>query len=310
MSNKQRQNKIYYPKDIDKDKQILLWYDCLSCFGMAKDNLDIIHQDYASERHLFGKDICFAINYDESDYRIGLKTLLKKIGYRLYILNLPVKWHRQPIVWNVDNIVLEVLGLLASNHLMVSEEFVKFISPNLKKQFSFRGRVGHYQNIQSYFNQVQPSLFMHKSDEVTLLAHVMLRYTLEKEMISGSLQVQDLPDAWVQGIEHYFNIVPKSDFEGFLQDDYWINGLFGYFPCYMISAIIASQVFSVMKDSDSKILSEIENGNFSSFLLWINKNVCDHGAKCSSVDLLKKITGQKLNINFYKNYLIDKYLNI
>ncbi|WDM85025.1 carboxypeptidase [Ehrlichia sp. JZT12] len=310
VSNKQKQDKIYYPKDIDKNKQILLGYDCLSYFGIVEDNIGIIHQDYASQSYSFGKDICFAIDYDESNYKVGLKSLLKKIGYRLYVLNLPVKWHKQPIGWNVNNIIPEVLGLLMSNHLMMSKEFVKFISPNLKKQFSFRGRVGHYQNIHYYFNQVQPSLFMHKSDEITLLAHIMLRYTLEKEMISDSLQVQDLPDAWVQGMKHYFNIVPKNDFEGFLQDDYWIDGLFGYFPCYMISTIIASQIFTVMKNSNSKILSEIEKGNFSSFLLWVNKNVCDYGAKYNSMEFLRKITGQKLNVNFYKNYLIDKYLNM
>ena len=309
VADKQKQNKICRPKDIDKGKQILLGYDCLSNFFSVEDNLEIVHQDYASQRYSFIKDVCFAIDYDKSNYKVGLKSLLKKIGYRLYVLNLPVEWHKQPIGWNINNVIPEVLGLLMSDHLMMSKEFVKFISPNLKKRFSFRGKVGHDQNVHAYFNQVQPSLFMHKSDEVTLLAHIMLRYTLEKEMVNGSLQVRDLPDAWVQGMKHYFNIAPKNDFEGFMQDDYWINGLFGYFPCYMISSIIASQVFTVMKNDNSQILSEIEKGNFSSFLLWMNKNVCDQGAKYSSMELLKKITGQKLNVNFYKNYLIDKYLN-
>ncbi|AHC39337.1 gluzincin family metallopeptidase [Ehrlichia muris] len=310
IGDKQKHNKICYPKNINKDKQILLGYDTLSCFGMIGNNINIIDQDYVSNRYSFGKELSFLVDYDESNYRVGLKTLLRKIGYALYALNLPEMWYKQPVGWNINNILPEVLGLLTSTHLMMSTEFIQFISPILKKQFSFRGKVGHYENIQLYFNEVRPNLFMHKSDEVTLLAHIMLRYTLEKEMISDSLQVQDLPDAWVQGMKHYFNIAPKNDLEGFLQDDYWVSGIFGYFPCYMISAIIASQIFSVMENSCSQVLSQVAKGDLSLFTSWMNKNICDCGTKYSSMDLLKKITGQKLNVAFYKNYLADKYLNV
>ena len=310
IDDKQKHNKICYPKSVNKNKQMLLGYDTLSCFGMIGDNINIIDQDHVSNRYSFGKDMSFLVNYDESDYRVGLKTLLRKIGYALYALNLPERWYKQPVGWNLGNILPEVLGLLTSTHLMMSKEFIQFISPILKKQFSFRGKVGYYENVQLYFNEVRPSLFMHKSDEVTLLAHIMLRYTLEKEMISDSLQVQDLPDAWIQGMKHYFNIAPKNDLQGFLQDDYWVSGIFGYFPCCIISAIIASQIFSTMENNNSQILSQVAKGDLSLFTSWMNKNICDYGTKYSSVDLLKKITGQKLNVAFYKNYLTDKYLNV
>ncbi|AUO54667.1 gluzincin family metallopeptidase [Ehrlichia canis] len=310
ISDKQKHSKICYPKDIGEDKQVLFGYDILSCFGITGDNVNVTNQGYINNRYSLTKDLSFLVDYDKSDYRIGIRTLFRKIGYALYNLNLPEKWIKQPVGWNVNSIFSEILGLLTSNHLMLSRECVKYMSTSLKKRFSFRGKVGHYENMQLYFNEVQPSLFMHRSDEVTLLGHIMLRYTLEKEMINDSLQVQDLPDAWVQGMKHYFNIVPKNDLEGFLQDDYWVSGVFGYFPCCMISAIIASQIFCFMKNSNSQILSQVERGDFSYFVSWINKNVCDYGTRYSSLELLKKITGQKLNVNFYKNYLTDKYLNV
>ena len=216
VSNKQEQVKIYYPKDVDENKQVNLGYGCLSYFGITHDNINVNHhQDFESNSYLLGEDVGFFINYDKSNYKVGLKSLLKRIGYALSTLNQPVKWYKQPLCWNMGSIIPGVLSFLISEHLMVSKEFVNFIAPKLKKQFSFRGRVGYYENIRSYFNQVQPSLFMHKSDEVTLLAHIMLRYTLEKEMINDTLQVQDLPDAWIHGMKHYFNIAPTNDFEGF-----------------------------------------------------------------------------------------------
>ncbi|QGR02625.1 carboxypeptidase [Ehrlichia ruminantium] len=310
VSNKQKQVKIYYPKDIDENKQVNLGYDCLSYFGITHDNVNIDCQKFESNKYLLRENVGFSINYDKNNYKVGLKSLLKRVGYTLCILNLPVKWYNQPICWNMSSIIPGVLSFLISEHLMMSKEFISFIAPKLKKQFSLRGRVGYYENVQSYFNQVQPSLFMHKSDEVTLLAHIMLRYTLEKEMINDTLQVQDLPDAWIQGMKHYFNITPDNDFEGFLQDDCWVNGIFGHVPCSIISLVIASQMFSMMQKDQPQILLEVEKGDFSLFLSWVNKNICHYGAKYNSTDFLKKISGQKLNVSFYKNYLVDKYLKV
>ncbi|QLK53398.1 carboxypeptidase M32 [Ehrlichia ruminantium] len=310
VNTKQKQIKVYYPRDIDENKQINLGYDCLSYFGIVSDNISINHQGFESSRYLLGEDVSFLINYDKSDYKIGLKSLLKRVGYVLCTLNPPIKWSKQPLCWNIGSIIPGILSFLISEHLMMSKEFINFIAPKLKKQFSFRGKVGCYENIQSYFSQVQPSLFMHKADEVTLLAHIMLRYTLEKEMINDTLQVQDLPDAWIQGMKHYFNVTPADDFEGFLQDDSWVNGMFGYIPCNIISIIIASQMFNVMQKDEPQILLEVEKGDFSLFLSWINRNICHYGGRYNSIDFLKKVTGQKLNVGFYKNYLVDKYLKV
>ena len=47
---------------------------------------------------------------------------------------------------------------------------------------------------------------------VTYPAHVILRYRLERQMIDGTLAIDDLPDAWSAQMQSLLNgIVPDSD---------------------------------------------------------------------------------------------------
>ena len=58
----------------------------------------------------------------------------------------------------------------------------------------------------------------------------MLRYELEVALISGSLGIRDLPEAWNERSASLIGARPTSDREGVLQDVHWSLGMFGYFP--------------------------------------------------------------------------------
>ncbi len=53
----------------------------------------------------------------------------------------------------------------------------------------------------------------------------MLRYELEKELISGTLEVDDLKEAWNEKMVSYLGIKPEDDAQGVLQDVHWADGL-------------------------------------------------------------------------------------
>lgn len=42
-----------------------------------------------------------------------------------------------------------------------------------------------------------------EADEVTYNLHILLRYELEKQLFAGSLQVEDIPEAWNSAMEKY-----------------------------------------------------------------------------------------------------------
>ncbi|KJV69014.1 gluzincin family metallopeptidase [Candidatus Neoehrlichia procyonis] len=304
---KQNHSRVYYAKSVDEDKQKAFGNYCLSLFGIQND---VIFTKASCNNYVVKEKYEFIVRYDELNYKCGIENLLKNIGYFLYELNLPKQWANQLVGRYSGSIMYEAQGMLMSCHLMHDKGFINYIAPSVKKFLSLRGKVSSCENIYSYFTRIQPSTLFDESDEVTFLAHVMLRYTLEKEMINDDLQVKDLPDAWFQGIKYYFNLTSNDDFDQLMQDGYWINGLFGYIPCMAISAIVAAQIFDTIKKCDTEILEEVSKGNFKNLFIWLSKNLHSYGAKYNSMALLQKVTKQSLNVDFYKNYLINKYLNI
>ena len=64
-------------------------------------------------------------------------------------------------------------------------------------------RVTHGQpdNLYRLSTRVARSFIRVDADEVTYPAHVILRYRLERAMIDGDLDPEDLPGAWVGRLE-------------------------------------------------------------------------------------------------------------
>ena len=56
-----------------------------------------------------------------------------------------------------------------------------------------------------------PSLIRVESDEVTYPLHVIIRYEVERDMINGSLSVDDVPATWNAKMQEYLGCTPPDD---------------------------------------------------------------------------------------------------
>ena len=101
----------------------------------------------------------------------------------------------------------------------------------------------------------------------------MLRYELEKQLLSGELAVRDLPEAWNAGMEQRLGIRPPNDMEGCLQDIHWAIGSFGYFPSYALGAVIAAQLSESLRIDVPALDEQLARGEFSGLLEWLRTNV-------------------------------------
>ncbi|MEH0831030.1 gluzincin family metallopeptidase [Anaplasma bovis] len=305
--DRQGRNKVHVAKSVPLDRQKAFheYIRGTMCSGvdvpaeaLCWDSLNLVEWP----------DEC--VFYDESDYRTGLRGTLESIGRFLYQAHLPKKWISQPVGRVSGSVMYEAQGLIMSLHLLMEENFFEFMLPMLKKHFSFRSRVADMNNVRLYLLGVDSDVLMKRASEVTSLAHVMLRYALEKEMIDGDLSASDLPDAWMQGMKYYFDKVPANEMEGFLQDDYWARGIFGYLPARVLGAIVAAQIFAAMKNHKTDIFANVKNGDFTSVVSWLNRYVYSNGSRYGSTMMLKKITGRRVDVDSYKNYLVGKYLGM
>ncbi|HOX30714.1 MAG TPA: carboxypeptidase M32 [Spirochaetales bacterium] len=156
-------------------------------------------------------------------------------------------------------------------------------------------------------NKVEPSLIRVEADEVSYGLHVILRFELESALLSGSLQVAELPGAWNAKMRELLDLAPPDDARGCLQDVHWSAGLFGYFPSYALGNLYASQLWDAMLAELPGIEARIEGADTAELLAWLRSKVHASGAACLPGELVERATGSPLDPGHFTRYLRAKY---
>ena len=159
-------------------------------------------------------------------------------------------------------------------------------------------------------NNVKSSLIRTNADELTYHLHVLIRYEIEKGLIEGSIEVDELPSKWNNLYKKYLDIDVPSDSMGVLQDIHWSHGSFGYFPTYTLGSFYAAQFYTQASIEISNIDAKIEDGDTKELLNWLREKIHKQGERYDAKDLCKKITGEELNFKYFMDYTKDKYSRI
>jgi carboxypeptidase Taq len=184
--------------------------------------------------------------------------------------------------------------------------FLKTIYPALQEQFPSQLQGVTVEEFYKAINQAKTSFIRTESDELTYSLHIMIRYELEKQLISGTLAVKDLPAAWNKLYEEYLGITPPNDKLGCLQDVHWSGGAFGYFPSYALGNAISMQLVNKMNETIN-VDQIIASGKLDPLKEWFTNNIYVHGKLYPPFELLEKVTGEPLNPNYYCDYLEAKF---
>lgn len=158
-------------------------------------------------------------------------------------------------------------------------------------------------------NEVSPSLIRVEADELTYSLHIMIRYELEKGILSGEYLVKDLPRVWNEKMYEYLGVVPSTDSEGVLQDVHWSCGLIGYFPSYALGNVYSLQILNAMK-KDINIEGTLERGELKRIKEWLREKIHRYGKLKTPKEIMVSVTGEELNPEYYIEYLKEKYKNI
>ena len=159
-------------------------------------------------------------------------------------------------------------------------------------------------------NRVTPSPIRVEADEVTYNLHIMLRTELEMALLTGALEVRDLPEAWGERTEAYLGLAAPSDREGVLQDIHWSAGLIGSFPTYTIGNVMAAQWFEAARMGDDTITPGLATGDYTPLRRWLEGHVYRFGRAYTGGELLERATGRGLDAAPYLAYLEKKYRDL
>jgi carboxypeptidase Taq len=263
----------------------------------------------------------FTINFSSTDVRVTTRvdennfssmtwSCIHETGHALYEQGLPASQYGLPLGEAASLSMHESQSRLWENNVGRSLGFWKHYFPQLQQHFpSQLGKVsvdGFYKGI----NKIEPSLIRTEADELTYHFHVFIRYELEKKLIEGAINTNDIPAFWNEQYKKYLGINVPDDKQGCLQDIHWSHGSFGYFPTYSLGSFYAAQFYSFAKSSLSGLETEIQNGNSLNLLKWLRENIHRHGRKYTSEELCSKITGKGLDIQYFMDHLLQKYTMI
>ncbi len=159
-------------------------------------------------------------------------------------------------------------------------------------------------------NKSQSSAIRVNADELTYTLHVILRYRIEKMLIDEALPVKELPAVWRELSSSIIRYDIKNDSEGVLQDSHWAGGSFGYFPSYAIGNIYSVMIFNKMKEAlggDDRFNSLLERGEFSEIISFLDRSIWRNGSIYTPSEVLERMTGSKIDVKPYKEYLLHKF---
>ena len=252
-------------------------------------------------------DCRITTRFNPSDFSSGLFGVLHEAGHGLYEQGLDPDHFGLPTGTAVSLGIHESQSRLLENQVGRSLEFWRFIYPLAIKFFPAQLAHVTLNDFHKAINQVQPGFIRVDADEVTYNLHIIFRYELEKDLISQSLSIKDLPEAWNAKMETYLGLKPKNDAMGCLQDIHWSAGLFGYFPTYLLGNLYAAQFVAKAKKEISWNENTLNADILFELRQWLKKNIHVQGKRYLPGKLCEKVTGQKLDKVFFEQYLSQKF---
>lgn len=282
----------------------------LADIGYTKDRgrLDLSTHPFSSSAHPTDSRITTRIH--PNSLMSNISVLLHEAGHSFYEMGLPLEHYGSPLCEAVSLGIHESQSRFWETRIGQSKPFWKYYLPQLKK--AFKGKLDAY-TLDSFYraiNKVTPSFIRVEADEVTYPLHIILRFELEKEMIEGTLDPADLPEAWNCKSEELLGIRPKRVSDGCLQDIHWSMGAFGYFPTYNLGNMYAAHLFKKFEKDNSDWKKRVAAGEFVFIKEWLSDKIYRHGRRYNSKELLEKATGSNFNARAYTDYLKEKYREI
>jgi carboxypeptidase Taq len=288
-------------------KQRALCVEVMKAVGFPFDRGRLDESEHQFTEGMAG-DIRITTRVEANDPFQGLLGALHETGHAMYDLGLPTAWRDQPVGRNRGMALEESQSLFLEMQVARSRPFLRYLKPLLEKHYGVSGPEWDVENLYRHLTRVRHGLVRADADELTYPAHVLLRYDLEKRLLSGALSVADLPEAWNEAAQSRLGIRPQNDVEGCLQDVHWAVGQFGHFPAYALGSLIASQLWEKLRTAREGLDEEIARGDFSGLFGWLREHVHAVGAKMTVQDLVTDATDRPLSAAPALRYLEAKYL--
>ncbi len=254
------------------------------------------------------EDTRLTTRYREGDFVGSLWGVIHETGHGRYEQNLPREWLGQPVAWARSAGIHESQSLSFEMQIGLSRPFVGLLAPILAQHFGEQPAFDA-DNLYRWLTRVQPSFIRVEADELTYPLHVILRYRIERDLIEGRVEADDIPTLWDTAMAELLDVDTRGNFQnGCMQDVHWGEGLFGYFPSYTLGAMYAAQWFAAIRKANPDLDARIAIGDLNPAFDWLRENIWLQASRWSTDELVTRATGGPLDAAHYRKHLESRYL--
>ncbi|WP_114968139.1 carboxypeptidase M32 [Rhodoferax ferrireducens] len=284
--------------------------------ALGADIMGILGFDFSAGRldsstHPFSggvaEDVRITTRYSEDDFMRSLMGIVHETGHARYEQNLPRDTVHLPVGRARSMGIHESQSLSFEMQLGRSPSFLALISPLLKKHLGEQPAF-EAANLARLFSRVQPGFIRVDADELTYPAHIILRYEIERALIDGDIEAEDIPAMWDDKMMAYLGIDTRGNFQnGCLQDIHWTMGSFGYFPSYTLGAMYAAQYFATIRQAHPDFDTRIAAGDLAPIFDWLKRHIWQPASRWDTRALVQRATGEALNPRHFRAHLESRY---
>jgi carboxypeptidase Taq len=253
-----------------------------------------------------GQDVRITTRVVESDPLNCLYSTIHEVGHACYELGIEPAYRLTPLGTGVSMGVHESQSRIYENQLGRSRAFTGHIFGKLRERLGDFG-TSSTEAFHAAVNRVHSGFIRTEADEVHYNLHVMLRFDMERALISGALEVEHLEEAWNVRFQQDFGETPPDPARGMLQDVHWSSGAFGYFPTYTLGNLYAGCLFKALKTAIPDWEAHLARGDAAAVTAWLHQAVQRHGALRTPRETIIHATGEQPSAEPLLGYLEDKF---
>jgi carboxypeptidase Taq len=274
-------------------------------FNQTRGRLDISAHPFTTT--LGSDDVRITTRYFTNNLLSSIFSVIHESGHAFYEMGFPQGLRGSCLAEGASMALHESQSRFWENVIGRSRSFWDGLFPILRNFFPEQLGKTDTDAFYRAVNNVKPSLIRVDADEVSYSLHIILRFELEKKLISGELEPEKLPCLWREYTNEYLGLESETDADGVLQDIHWSMGAFGYFPSYALGNLYGLQFYKKLKYDIPDFDDLVSKGKFDRLPTWFKDIIYCWGSRLEPAELLLKITGEKLQVEPFLEYIEGKY---
>ena len=277
--------------------------------GLRSSALVLMTTEHPFTDNFGPHDVRVTTHYYEDRFVSNIFSTLHEGGHALFMQNEPEEVHRSHCEDRMSNAMHETISRFYENLIGRSEAFIACVAPKLRELAGGVFDDVSERELYEAVNIARPSLIRTEADELSYCLHILVRYEIEKALLNGELGVDEVPALWNAKYREYLGVEVPDDAQGCLQDVHWCGYAFGYFPSYALGNAYGVQILRAM-EKDFDVFAAVREGRLGVIRDWLAERVFSIASLTTPDEWIRAITGESLNVNYYLDYLEEKFTRI